>query len=334
MRILISTSPFGATGREPLELLENSGHDLLHNPYGRRLRAGEVAELIQDVDAVVAGTEPYDAETLRSSTRLKVISRVGIGLDSVDLDLCRRHGISVTYTPDAPSDGVAELAVANILALLRHIPQSDRSVREGAWNRLMGRLVREVTIGIVGVGRIGSRVIRLLSSFSARVLATDTDKRVYGMELPNTTWCDLDTLLRSSDLISLHIPMAVANRHFLSRARIARMRTGAYVVNTSRGAVLDEEALADGLRQGHLGGAALDVFEREPYEGPLCRMDNVILTAHIAASARQSRYLMELGAAQDCLRVLAGQEPANDALAAAALSRSTQDRTKSWSQEL
>ena len=315
MRILLSTSPFGATGREPLELLAGSDHELVANPYGRRLRAGEVAELIQDVDAVIAGTEPYGVETLANAGRLKVISRVGIGLDSVDLDLCRERGISVTYTPDAPSDGVAELAVANMLALLRHIPQSDRSVREGAWNRLMGCLVREVTIGIVGVGRIGSRVIRLLSSFSANIVAADTDERVYGTPLPNTTWCDLDTLLRSSDLVSLHIPLTAANRYFLGRDRIARMRTGAYVVNTSRGAVLDEDALADGLKQGHLGGAALDVFEREPYEGPLCKMDNVILTAHIAASARQSRFLMELGAAQDCLRVLAGLEPANDALA-------------------
>jgi D-3-phosphoglycerate dehydrogenase len=173
----------------------------------------------------------------------------------------------------------------------------------------MGCLVREVTIGIVGVGRIGSRVIRLLAPFSPRILATDTDAGVYGTDLPNTTWCDLDTLLRSSDLVSFHIPLTAANHHFLDRAKIARMPTGAYVVNTSRGAVLDEEALADGLRQGHLGGAALDVFEREPYEGPLCRLDNVILTAHIAASARRSRYLMELGAAEDCLRVLAGREP-------------------------
>lgn len=313
-RILLAASPFGATGRKPLDLLEGSGHDLVQNPHGRRLRAGEVAELVHDVDAVIAGTEPYDATTLRNAKRLRVIARVGIGLDSVDLEYCRQSGIAVTYTPDAPSDGVAELAVANILALLRHIPQSDRSVREGAWNRLMGRLVREVTIGIIGVGRIGSRVIRLLAPFSPVILATDTDKNVYGADLPNTTWCDTDTLLRSSDLVSLHIPLTDDNRHFLNRNRIARMRTGANVVNTSRGAVMDEDALADALRQGHLGGAALDVFEHEPYEGPLCKMDNVILTAHIAASARQSRYLMELGAAEDCLRVLSGEPPANPAI--------------------
>ena len=311
MRILVAASPFGVTGREPLELLEASGHELVWNPHGRRLRRGEVGQLLEDVDAVIAGTEPYNAQTLANAARLKVISRVGIGLDSVDLGFCRERGITVTYTPDAPSDGVAELAVANILALLRHIPQSDRSVREGAWNRLMGRLVREVTIGIIGVGRIGSRVIRLLAPFSPRVLATDTSPGVYGLELPNTSWCDADTLLRSSDLVSLHIPLTEANHHFLDRTRIGKMRTGAFVVNTSRGPVLDEEALADGLRQGHLGGAALDVFEHEPYDGPLCRMDNVILTAHIAASARQSRFLMELGAAQDCLNVLAGHVPQN-----------------------
>ncbi len=313
MKILIAAYPFGKPCRKPLDILEATGWVLVFNPHSRRLKAGEVESLISDVDAVIAGTEPYTADTLKDARNLKVIARVGIGLDSVDLNYCREHNIVVTYTPDAPSDGVAELTVANILNLIRHIHASDRSVREGAWNRLMGVLVREITIGIVGVGRIGSRVIRLLEPFQPRILATDTDPDVYGMRLPNTEWCDHDRLLAEADLVSLHIPLNVGNRGFLNRERIARMKTGSRVINTARGPIIDEQALTDALLQGHLGGAALDVFDPEPYKGPLTRLDNVVLTAHIAASAAESRYKMELGAATDCVSVLRGESPANAA---------------------
>jgi len=313
-RILIATSPFGKTGRKPFDLLEATGWELAENPYGRRLKAGEVGEHLAGMDAVIAGTEPYNAETLVRADRLKVISRVGIGLDSVDLKYCRERGIAVTYTPDAPSDAVAELTVANILNLVRHIHASDRSVREGAWNRLMGRLVRELTIGVIGIGRIGSRVVRLLEPFRPAIFACDTDPKVFGLELPNVTWCGCEEILKRSDLITIHIPLNEANRHFIDRDKLSLMRTGTLLVNTSRGPIVDEAALTDALLQRHLGGAALDVFEKEPYEGPLTRLDNVVFTAHMGASARESRYLMELGAAEDCIRVLKGEKPAHDAI--------------------
>jgi D-3-phosphoglycerate dehydrogenase len=315
MKILIATYPFGETGRRPLEILQATGWELVPNPYRRRLKSGEVMKHLVDVDAVIAGTEPYTAETLTQAQRLKVIARVGIGLDNVDLRYCREHGIRVTYTPDAPSDGVAELTVANILNLLRHIHESDRSVREHAWNRLMGRLVHEVTIGVLGVGRIGSRVIRLLEPFKPKVLACDIDPDTHSQKLPgDITWCDANRLFAESDVVTVHIPMNRQNRQFINRERISRMKTGSMVINTSRGGVVDEGALVDALKQRHLGGAALDVFEKEPYEGPLTYMENVVLTAHIGASARESRYLMELGAAEDCIRALCGQVVEHDAI--------------------
>jgi len=313
-RILLATYPFGATGRKPLQLLEQTGWELVFNPYHRRLRAHDVMDLVQNIDGVVAGTEPYNSETLRNANRLQVISRVGIGLDGVDLRYCRDNNIRVTYTPDAPSQAVAELTVANILNLLRHIHQSDRSVRAGAWNRLMGRLVQETAIGVIGVGRIGSRVIRLLEPFHPTILANDTDPNVYGKPMPSTKWCPTEDIMRMADIITLHIPMSTENYHFVDRSLIGQMKTGAFLINTSRGPIVDTRALIDALLQNHLGGAALDVYENEPYEGLLTELDNVVLTAHIAASARQSRYLMELGAAEDCIRVLNGEQPNNDAL--------------------
>ena len=313
-RVQLATWPFGTAGRKPLELLEQTGWELVFNPRHRRLRPHDVADLLQDIDGVIAGTEPYNSETLCNANRLQVISRVGIGLDTVDLEFCRDANIQVTYTPDAPSQAVAELTVANILNLLRHIHQSDRSVREGAWNHLMGQLVQETTIGVIGVGRIGSCVIRLLEPFHPTILANDTDPKVYGTPMPNTKWCPTEDIIRRADMITFHIPMCTENHHFVSRSLISKMKTGAFLINTSRGAIVDTEALTDALVQKHLGGAALDVYENEPYEGPLTKLDNSVLTAHIGASARQSRYLMELSAAEDCIKVLNGESPNNDAL--------------------
>lgn len=313
-RILVATWPFGATGKNPLELLEQTGWELVFNPHRRRLRAHDVKDLLEDVDAVIAGTEPYNSETLRNANRLQVISRVGIGLDSVDLEYCRDNNIQVTYTPDAPSQAVAELTVANILGLLRHIHRSNRSVRAGTWNRFMGWLVQETTIGIIGVGRIGSRVIGLLEPFHPTIMANDVDTNVYGTPMPNTKWCPTEDIMRMADVITLHIPMCAENRHFIDRSLIAQMKTGAFMINTSRGGIVDTDALTDALVQNHLGGAALDVYENEPYEGSLTKLDNVVLTAHIGASARKSRYLMELGAAEDCIKILNGKPPNNDAL--------------------
>lgn len=313
-KILLATYPFGKTGKRPLELLEQTGWELFANPHRRRLKPDDVTGLLSDVDGVVAGTEPYNSDTLKNADKLKVISRVGIGLDNVDLKYCRNNNIKVTYTPDAPSQAVAELTVANILNLLRHIHRSDRSVRAGAWNRLMGRLIQETTIGVIGIGRIGSRVIRLLEPFKPKILAYDKDKNVYGKPMPNTQWCSIEEVIMMSDVVTFHIPMCSENFHLVDRLLISQMKTGTFLINTSRGGIVDTEALYDALVQNHLGGAALDVYENEPYEGALTRLDNVVLTAHIGASARQSRYLMELGAAEDCIRVLSGQKPAHDAI--------------------
>jgi len=198
--------------------------------------------------------------------------------------------------------------------LVRNVHQSDRSVREQAWNRLMGCLLEEITIGIIGVGRIGSRVVRLLEPFGCRRLLHDVAPVPSRVEGCDVEWVERDALLQQADLVSIHIPLTAKNRHFIGRTEIKMMKRGAFLVNTSRGPVVDEAALTEALEWGHLAGAGLDVFEREPYEGPLALLDQTLLTAHMGASARKSRYLMELGAAEDCLRVLAGEAPANPAI--------------------
>jgi len=314
--IQVTTHPFGLCGSRPRNLLNNSPFEVRYNPYRRRLKPSEVAPLVREAHGILAGTEPYTREILEEAHNLRVISRVGAGLDNIDVATCRQRGIVVTFTPLAPSDAVAELTVANIVSLLRHVHRSDHSVREQAWNRFLGMLVREVKIGILGVGRIGKRVVKLLEAFQPQLYGCDIEPdldfgRKYGI-----TWLSREELFATCDLVSVHVPLREDTRYLVGAAELRAMKPGGYLVNTARGKIVDESALVEALSDKHLGGAAIDVFEHEPYEGPLAAFDNVILTAHIGGSAHESRYLMELGAAEDCLRVLSGlapKHPATDA---------------------
>ena len=267
--------------------------------------------MIRDVHGVIAGTEPYTRKELEQAENLKVIARVGVGLDSIDFDACRERNIVVTYTPEAPADAVAELALANIINLARRTFESDRSVREHAWNRLMGSLLREIKIGILGVGRIGKRMVKLLQPFRSQLFGCDLVPDIVFGKKHNVTWVSREEMFATCDIISIHIPLNLETHNLVGSKELRAMPRGGCVVNTSRGPILDEDVLFELLQCKHLGGAALDVFKAEPYEGPLAQLENVILTAHIGASARGSRFDMELGAAQDCVRVLAGQQPTN-----------------------
>lgn len=312
-KILITTYPFGECGIKPLQLLESSGNEVVNNPMHRRLKASDIPDLIKNFDIIIAGTEHYPIDALENS-RVKAICRVGIGLDNVPLNYCKGKGIIVTYTPDAPSQGVAELTVANILNLSRMILKSDRSVREGVWNRYLGYLLEEMTIGLVGLGRIGSRVAKLLQPFNTRILATEIVDKSEIAKKYNIELVDKKTLFQQADLISLHLPSNKENYQFVNRESLSWMKTGRFLINSSRGPLVDEDALYDALIQNHLAGAALDVFSTEPYEGKLIKLDNVIFTAHMGASAQKSRYLMELGAAEACINFIKGQNLSNDAL--------------------
>ncbi len=308
-KILIATYPFGLCGKKPVNILKNSGYNLIYNSLGRRLKGEEVVDMIKDIDGVIAGTEPYSRDIIEKAKKLKVISRVGVGLDNVDFEACKNNGIILTYTPEAPAEGVADLAVAQIINLLRGIIISDKSIRKGMWKRYMGSLLSEKKIGILGVGRIGSRVIKRLKSFGVKVIyACDLIPK---LEMERIIWMDKEELFKNCDIISIHIPMNKNNYHCVSMREMSIMKEGSFIINTSRGPIINEKELISLLYNKHLGGAALDVFENEPDVGSLKEFDNVILTAHIGASARKSRYLMELGAAIDCVKVLNGEEPVN-----------------------
>lgn len=311
-KIFVATYPFGLCGKEPVKVLEAAKDiEVIYNSLGRRLEPGEVGDLLCDVHGVIAGTEPYTAEELDKAKNLEVLSRVGVGLDNVDFQACRDRRITITFTPEAPADSVADLTIAQMINLLRGVYSSNQAVHMGLWDRVVGYLISEVKIGIFGVSRIGTRIIRRLEPFDANVYACDIRPNYAFGKQYNVNWVDKEKLFGICDLVSIHIPMNETNRGCVGFKELSSMKDGAFLINTARGPIIDEIALESILINKHLGGVALDVFWDEPYRGPLTKFDNVILTAHIGGSANHSRYLMELGAAIDCVKVLQGLEPDN-----------------------
>jgi D-3-phosphoglycerate dehydrogenase len=300
--ILITTSSFGKQDAGLLQSLSKAGFDFSLNPHRRKLTEAEVAQLIEQHQPIgmIAGVEPLTRSVLEKAGKLKVISRAGIGIDSIDLKSAKNLGIVVTNTPDAPTIPVAELTLGLILSLLRRIHVSDAGIRRGQWMRPMGNLLNGKTVGIVGCGRIGAYLAGLLSSFGCIILGYDPFNNRPGPFQP----VGLEQILPNSDILSLHIPYNQENHHFIDAQSIQNMKKGALLINTARGGLVDEEALYNSLCSDHLGGAALDCFEQEPYTGKLKDLDNVLVTAHIGSYAQEGRNVMEKQAVENLLREL------------------------------
>lgn len=300
--ILITTSSFGKQDSSLLKILSENGLSYRLNPYARKLTESEVYELIKQHQPVgmIAGVEPLTRRVLEKAKNLKVISRAGIGMDSVDLQAAKDLGIVVTNTPDAPTIPVAELTLGMILSLLRRIHISDASIRHGDWIRPMGNLLHGKTVGLIGCGRIGSYLAGLLSSFGCIILGYDP----FINKSDKFSLVGLGEILSDTDIISLHIPYNQENHHFINAERIQNMKKGSLLINAARGGLIDEDALYNALSSGHLGGAALDCFEQEPYTGKLKELDNVLLTAHIGSYAQEGRVMMERQAVENLFQEL------------------------------
>lgn len=303
-KILFTTSSFGQKECPQLIELQEAGFEFIFNPYKRRLSECEAQDLLEPgVVALLAGVEPLTRNVISGAVDLKVISRCGVGLDSVDLMAAKERGITIFNTPDAPSLPVAELAIAQMLNLLRQTSFADRGVREGRWSPLMGALLSNKTIGLVGFGRIGRQLTQLLGGFNANILVYDP--YISSDAMPdNIQKVELDSLLQSSDIVSLHLPYSPETHHLIDSRSLALMRVDSYLVNVSRGGLVDESALIEALKRGKIAGAALDVFELEPYTGPLLQFDNVVLTCHMGSYAQEARIRMELEAVSNLIKGL------------------------------
>ena len=286
---MISTSSFNLDNFSELSAIRSSGIEVKLNPFKTRLTEDQVIELLgTESVGLIAGLESLNSRVLRSATALKVIARVGTGLDSVDLGEATKLGIKVLNTPDAPTSAVAELTLGHILGLLRNIAKTDRQIRDNKWQGQMGSLLETKTVGVVGFGRIGQRVAKLVASFGAKVIVSDpyTDTTEYEN-------CALDELCKRVDVLTLHLPYVEKTHNLIGSRQFQLMKKGSFVINISRGGLINEIALLQALESEHIAGAALDCFEQEPYFGPLSKLENVQMTAHMGTYARETRDQME-----------------------------------------
>jgi D-3-phosphoglycerate dehydrogenase len=310
-RVLVTSLTFFRTPGPHADDLRASGCELIATPLGRPASVEELIPLLGGVDAVIAGTDRFSRLALQSAERLQVVARSGVGYDAIDVEAASDLGIWVTITPGTNERSVADHAMALILALLRGLISLAQETRAGEWNRTLGAELDGKILGLVGFGRIGRQVAERARACGMHVIAFDTyPDRVAAASL-GVRLVSMPELLSTADVVSLHAPATRETRDIVDAAAIAQMKPSAYIVNTARGELIDEEALAAALVAGRLAGAALDVFKREPpgADNPLLGLPNVLATPHVAGLTRESSQRMAALAAENVLTVLRGEQP-------------------------
>ena len=307
-KVLITARVFTQVGKPALEHLQRSGCEVcLSEPFGP-LKSGELLPKLRGIDATLCSPDQYNAETLKSpeAKELKVISRWGVGFDSIDVPEATRQGIVVAYTPGMLNETVADWAFALLLGIGRRVADGHNAVLKGEWKPKWGHDISGKTLGLIGCGRIGQAVARRASGFNMRVLAFDVlpCKDIAGVE-----FVPLEELLEQSDFISLHAALTEQNRGMIGEPQLRRMKPSAYLVNTARGPLIDESALARALTEGWIAGAALDVFSVEPLpkESPLRSAPNILLAPHQASFARETGDRVCLAAAEAIVNLMQGK---------------------------
>ena len=294
---------------EARKMLTDAGFELVGNDTGRRFNREEQKALIKDADAIIAGTEIYDAEMLEGCDNLKAMLRFGVGTDNFDLEAMKAAGIQVGVI--ANYNAVAEFAVTLMLSVLKNLPLQDGAARQASWNRYPTRELTGKTVGLLGFGRIGKRVAELLKGFDVNVLAYDPYPNEEAAKERGVKLVTFDEGLEQSDIVSLHLPYTDETHHIIDGAAIEKMKQGAYLINTARGPLADEAALAEALKSGRLSGAGVDVYEKEPFvpEKPLIPLVNTVLTPHVSALTYETNYNGGIICAQSIINVFNGGKP-------------------------
>ena len=292
--------------------------EITMNPEDIRLPPAQVAAACRDVEGLVVSATPVPAELLEQAPRLRVVSTVGVGYDAIDVAACTRRGILVTNTPHEVTEATADLSFALLMAVARRVVEADRFVREGHWKFwtygcMWGTDLMGKTLGVLGFGRIGQAVARRASGFSMRILYYSVDRPTPEREKElGAQFVDRETLLREADFLSVHVPLAPDTHHLIAAPQLALMKPTAFLINTSRGKVVEEAALVEALQSKKIAGAALDVFEFEPQIHPaLLAMPNVVVSPHMGTATRETRLAMAMGAVENMIAALAGERPPN-----------------------
>jgi len=294
--------------KDAVKLLEDAGIQVVYREYPSEK---ELSELVTDIDILLVRSKPLvTAEVISKAEKLKIIARAGVGLDNIDVKVAEAKGIKVINTPEAPTRSVAELTIGLMLAVARKIAYSDRKMREGRWvkKEAEGVELKGKTLGIIGFGRIGREVAAIASKgLGMKILYYDVYRASPEVEKElGATYVDLETLVRESDVVSVHVPLTSETRGLVSEGLLKLMKKNAILINTSRGAVVDTKALIKALNEGWIAGAGLDVYEEEPLppNHPLTQLDNVVLTPHIGASTEEAQERAGIDAVKKILELI------------------------------
>jgi len=304
MKILLSPSSIGQISSAPLDLLTSNGYEIIINPYGRKLTSNEVVSLASDCIGIVAGLEPLDKTVLNKLPKLKCISRVGVGMDNIDIDYAEKKGIKIVNTPNGPTRAVAELTLGLTMSLLRKIPSANNDIKNKNWKKYTGNLLFNKKIGVLGLGRIGKNVSELFLGLGNEVYGYDINPDLEWANKKNIYLKDFNEILSTCDIITIHIPGANNSKPFISKKELSLMKKDSILINVSRGGVVDETDLFNFLKENKILGAAVDVFNEEPYYGPLCDLDNIILTPHMGSYAKEGKLQMEIDAVNNLISSL------------------------------
>ena len=312
-KILVSASYFDTLCGEAWRFLEDNGHEVIYDS-SRSFPAysyEELCRILPEIDAAIIGMDKYTDAVFQRAPRLKVVSKFGVGVDNIDIESAKRHGVLVTNAPGQNSDAVAELVLALILALTREVIPMNAAMRRGVWDRRLCSGISGKTVGLLGFGAVGRHLAKKLMSMDVKVKAFDLyPNKVAAAEL-GVEMTTQEDVIENSDIVSLHIPSTRESYHMFGASLIAKMKQGAYLINTARGDLVDTDALADALNTGWLAGAALDVHETEPLPAdlPITKCANVILTPHVGSETAQAYRNVSMVVAADVVAALNGEMP-------------------------
>lgn len=309
-RVVVATSKSFVRSSKPAEFLREHGCEVIAEAYSPEMGPEGLKRLMMRADALLPGAEPVTADQIAAAPNLKIIARVGVGYDAVDLEAATRRGIWVTNTPGANKEAVADLAFGLMLSVARQIPRMHLAMTQDRWDPMLGVYVYGKTLGILGTGNIGKAVARRARGFDMRVIAYDVVRDDAWAAANGVDYLPLDEVFRQADFVTIHVPYSQANHHLADARRIALMKPTAYLINAARGGLVDEVALYRALSSGKLAGAGLDCHEQEPRENyDLVRLPNVVATPHAAGQAVESIELSALHAAECALAVIDGGVP-------------------------
>ena len=304
-KVVITARSFGESSDEPFNILKGNDCEVVKIPADRPLSAEELIPLVKDADALIVGNDKVTEDVINAGKKLKVISRYGVGYDNVDLNAAKKKGIVVTNTPNANNNSVADLVIGLMLVLARNLLAVDRIVKSGGWKRIMGTEIYGKTLGIIGLGKIGKGVAKRAKGFDMNVLCYDVYPDLKFSEEYGVTYCSFEELLKQSDIVTIHVPLTPETKGLIGERELGMMKPTAFLINTSRGGIVDERALYNALANKKIAGAALDVMEQEPpINSPLLQLDNVVITSHIGGYTCEAITNMGIVAAKNVVLVL------------------------------